>query len=200
MPNLTDSQQSLEGSIRDLANRRAQDLAVAMTNAEVIVLFDSSSSMSYNTTTDPYSPSSGRSRYDDAFEALKSLQAKLPGRILLVSFNTTYKVNLDGIPMRPNGTTIITPALEYIEPAAMADMRLIVISDGEVNSPLSALAAVAPWTNQIDTIFIGEETNLRAISFMRDLARNKGQLSKDGAISVQELEGELSRLLLTDGR
>jgi Mg-chelatase subunit ChlD len=141
----------IPGSLASQAANTGQSIAQTFVSADVIVLVDTSSSM---TQSDGYEQ---KSRYDRACDELAKVQASLPGKIAVLSFADFTLFCPSGIPTQPCGMTDLTGALKFAKVADVDGMQFIVISDGEPNEEGSALQVASTYRNKIDTIYIGPE-------------------------------------------
>lgn len=180
------TQQIVTGSIADLAQKNNQSIAETFLLCDCVVLIDVSGSMDSEDGT-------GKTRYDRACEALKNLQASLPGKIAVVRFSDQVVFEPSGVPIFEGGGTDLTAGLRFIKMADVPEMRFVVISDGEPNDRQGALSIARTFLNKIDVIFIGNELDRSAIQFMNELARVSGgkQITADSAKIA-----EITRLLL----
>ena len=157
-----------KGSIADIMQQENVSLAESFLTCDCIILFDVSGSM--NSTDGMWI-----SRFERGIKELKDLQATLPGRVALVQFADHPDFLPGGVPTTAYGGTDLTAALRYIKIAdEIPDMRIIVISDGEPNNELTALAEASRFQNRIDTIYIGPETESLGRDFLSQLASRSG--------------------------
>ena len=175
-----------KGSIADIMNKENVSLAESFLSCDCIILFDVSGSMENKDGT-------GTSRFDRGIKELKDLQALLPGKVAIVQFADKVDFMPGGVPiMYISGLgTNMTAALKYIKIADdIPGMRFIIISDGEPNNALTALAEAAQFQNPLDTIFIGPEDDQwhdNGRSFLTQLAsRSGGQPVQSAAENIKE--------------
>ena len=183
-----------QGSIADLMQRDNVSLAESFLSCDCIILFDVSGSMASKDGT-------GISRFNRGIKELKDLQSSMPGKVAVVQFADHPDFLPGGVPTIPCGGTDLTAALKYIKIAdEIPDLRIIIISDGEPNNELTALAEASKFNNRIDTIFIGDETEPEGKTFLRDLASRSGgspltsaaeNISKDVTYLLSERVGRL---------
>jgi hypothetical protein len=139
------------------------------------ILLDTSASMAESVGTLAGPTARVRRRIDVLTEILHNIKHKFP-RVRLIVFNSTaYPVeNTEQIPTTPSGSTALHLALETVADTAAAEMqpvnKVIVISDGEPNSPEDALTIARSLEASITTYFCGPDDNHDAISFMRRLS------------------------------
>lgn len=178
--------QIVTGSIADLAQKNNQSIAETFLSCDCVVLIDVSGSMNSEDGT-------GKTRYNRACEALKNLQASLPGKIAVVRFSDQVVFEPSGVPFFEGSGTDLAGGLQFIKMADVPEMHFVVISDGEPNDRQSALSIAKTFSNKIDVIFIGNELDHAAIQFMNGLAQISGgeQITADSAQIA-----EAARLLL----
>lgn len=160
-------EQSVQGSISDLANRRGESLELTMAQADVIVYFDHSGSMNS-------SMSDGRTKWEHAVDQLKLVQKDHEGRVILFSFSENAVWSQGGMPPPPEASTNLRKALDMGEPFDGTGIIHIVISDGApTDSREMSLKKTAKWKDPIHTIYIGPEHGAGR-RFMEQLANNGG--------------------------
>lgn len=167
----------VRGSIADLAQRNNQSLAESFLSCDCVVLIDVSGSMaSYDNST--------KTRYERACESLRNLQNSLEGKIAVVRFSSDVAFEPAGIPTFTSGGTDLAKGLQFVKAADVPGIRFIVISDGTPDNPQQALSIARGFKNKIDVIFVGDECDSRAITFMNELARASGgkQVTADSAL------------------
>lgn len=170
--------QIVTGSIADLAQKNHQSLAESFISCDVIVLIDVSGSMRR------VDPGKEKTRYERACTALANLQSSHPGKVAIISFESSPLFCPAGVPAAPSGTTDLARALSFAQVAdVVPGMRFIVISDGEPDDKAEALNIARQYQNRIDVIFVGDETDRDAIQFMNQLAAVSGgkQITADSA-------------------
>lgn len=170
------STQLAAGSIGDLAQRNNQSIAESFLCCDCVVLIDVSGSMEAEDGT-------GKTRFERACEALKDLQASLPGKFAVVSFSDGVNFEPSGVPLFKGGGTDLAGALRFVKMADVPDMRFVVVSDGVPDDRQRAIWTARSFLNRIDVIFIGNELDGAAIRFMSELARVSGgeQITADSA-------------------
>lgn len=179
----------VRGSITDVVQKTGKSVSEIIMDAEILVLFDSSSSMLYRDARE------GRSRFSAASDDLRKIQGDNPGKVFLVCFSDSVTPCIDGNPVDPYGGTGLTDALNYCKMTNDSDFKLVVISDGSPNSSEMALRAARMLTCKIHTIHIGSKSDKSGIEFMKKLANVGG-----GSSSKSEIAGDLMSgmtLLLT---
>ena len=127
-------------------------------NADLI-LADKSSSMGL-------AAFAGKTRIDCVNEALKPFR----GRAYMLAFSSRVEELDCGDTLQAEGSTNLAAALgRAIE---LEPIHVLVMCDGEPNSKPSALQAASKLAEQclIDTLYIGPETDVEAINFMKELA------------------------------
>lgn len=174
------------GSISAIAEQTGKSIAETFTNADVIVIVDTSGSMAAN-------DSRGRrSRYDVACEELAALQKSLPGKIAVFAFSDYTEFCPAGVPRFISGGTDLAGALRFTKIADNPGRRFIVISDGQPDEPDQALKVAATYQNRIDTIYVGPEMENSGRRFLELLAtRHQGQSvaakNADGLLKAAQL-------------
>jgi len=178
------------GSIADLAQKSNTSIAESFLSADVIIIVDTSGSMSAQDSR------GGRSRYEVALEELAQLQKQLPGKIAVVNFSNMVEFVPGGVPIFLNGGTDLTQALEFVK---IADglVQFIVISDGQPDDKRSALAVASRFQSKIDVVYIGPENDYAGgRRFLEQLAAASGGrfVTADRA---RELANAVETLLLS---
>jgi Mg-chelatase subunit ChlD len=191
---LTKQNQSLvEGSLYEIAKNTNQSIAESFINCDVVILVDTSGSMSASDSRD------GQSRYDVACAELRALQGSLPGKIAVLSFSEHVHFCPTGLPIYQGSTTDMAKALQFAKVAdGIPGMRFILISDGEPDYPTDTLRIAASYKNKIDTIYVGPENRPIGRDFLEKLAQTSGgqTITADRA---KELKSGIETLLLNAG-
>lgn len=156
----------VSGSISDVMKRDDVSLAESFLSCDCVILIDVSGSMDSR-------DGGNRTRFDRACDELRKLQAALPGKIAVVQFSSKVQFMPGGMPVFENGGTDLTTGLEFIRAADVPDMRFVVISDGEPNNEITAMAEARKFSNRIDTVFIGSEDGYGR-EFLQRLASESG--------------------------
>lgn len=177
----------VKGSLTDLAAKNNQSLAQTFLSCEVVVICDTSGSMSSR------DASEGRSRYDQACWELATLQGDLPGKIGVISFSDLTEFCPNGTPRYLGGGTDLEKALKFAKVADVPGMRFIVISDGAPGDPNGALKVAKTYRNRIDTIYCGPE-NGHGRDFLERLAAASGG-SHVTAAQAKSLSTSVQKLL-----
>src|SRR5262249_40578770 len=139
------------------------------------------------------------SRFACAKDQLIRLQRDLPGKIAVISWNSSPRFCSRGLPEEPAGGTNLTAALEFIRPADGTGMRFIVISDGEPDDEHSALELAKNFQTKIDTIFAGPEDS-PGRDFLRRLAEASGGKAVSQTVrEIPYLANSIQGLLTTGG-
>jgi hypothetical protein len=114
---------------------------------------------------------SGRTRRDVLAEALKNINTKYPDALIYAFGSTVERVYepQQGLPPTMGGTDL-AGALAHLRALTPKVTRLVVISDGQPDSIEMALTEALLLMCEIGTIYCGDETNKKAIRFLRDLA------------------------------
>lgn len=158
----------IKGSQQAIAQQTGKSLAQTFVNAECVIICDCSGSMATDDSR------GGKSRYEVACEELRALQASLPGKIALISFNNMVMFNPSGEPMIPSGSTDLARALQYAKKADVEGIRFIVISDGEPNEPDKAIGIASTYKNRIDVVYVGPEDRPAGRDYLQRLAAASG--------------------------
>ncbi|OQB84001.1 MAG: hypothetical protein BWX85_01099 [Chloroflexi bacterium ADurb.Bin120] len=182
----------VRGSLYEIALKNNQSIAETFIHCDVVILVDTSGSMSITDSRD------SQSRYTVACEELRSLQASLPGRIAVLSFSDETVFCPAGVPCFMGSSTNMAGALRFAKVADTPGMRFILISDGEPDRDYETLQVAATFTNRIDTIYVGPEDRLEGRDFLIQLAKMSGgqTITADRA---KELKAGIETLLLTSG-
>jgi hypothetical protein len=153
-----------------------------------VVLCDTSSSMGLSASGPGVT--GGRTRIELLREALKGLLESYR----FIAFDTLAREvpGPNHLP-EPAGTTDLASALTYAVP--MRPSRVVVISDGEPDSPDEAIAAARALSGTIDTVFCGPDDHGEARAFLKRLARLGG-----GRSLWSSLEGGANSRLAADVR
>lgn len=178
----------VKGSLANIATTNNMSLAQTFISCEVIVLCDTSGSMSARDSV------GGNSRYDQACWELATLQGSLPGKIGVISFSDSTMFCPNGTPFFLGGGTDLAGALQFAKVADVpGGMRFIVISDGQPDNADAALRMARKYHNRIDTIFVGPEYGPGREFLERLAAASGGQHVT--AEKVKELANSVQRLL-----
>lgn len=183
----------VRGSLYEIAMKNNQSIAESFINCDVVILVDTSGSMS---DTDSRG---GQSRYRVACEELRALQDSLPGKIAVLSFSSDVHFCPSGLPIFQGMTTDMAKALQFAQVAdEIPGMRFILISDGEPDSASETLSIAHRYKNKIDTIYVGPEDRPIGRDFLTRLAQASGgqTITVDRA---KELKAGIETLLLTSG-
>lgn len=182
------SNQLVKGSLGQIAKQNGQSLAQTFISCDVVVIVDTSGSMGSRDST------AGRSRYEQACLELEKLQADLPGKIGVISFSSRVMFCPNGRPYNFDSGTDLEEALKFTKIADVpGGMRFIVISDGQPDDPAAALKVAKTYSNKIDVIYVGPESNPQGREFLERLAKASGgqtitaDKAKALASSVQKL-------------
>lgn len=191
MPKLTKREQSLaQGSIYDVARSRGEQPEDVLAEADVVVMLDESSSMAAPV-------GQGKSRHDEAVEALRQIQRTFPGRVILITFANSARFHWNGLPSSPAGSTQMDLALDLASQFKEMDMKFYLISDGQPNDKALALEVVNLHFQKdpIHTIFIGSDTDRQGMEFLQELSAKTG--GRAAGKVEPELLGETVTLMLT---
>jgi Mg-chelatase subunit ChlD len=120
----------------------------------------------------------------------------MPGKMAVIAFSSDTVFVPGGVPPFLGGSTDLAGALQFAHIADTPGMRFVVISDGEPDSAADALDAARKYTNRIDTIYVGPESDLSGRKFLQKLAAASGGQSVT-ADRAQELRSSIEALLLS---
>lgn len=177
------------GSISAVARDSGRPLAMTMMDVDAVVIVDTSGSMS------AHDSRGGQMRYDVACQELATLQARMPGKLAIVSFSDIALLCPTGVPSYLGGGTNLAGALRYAKTFDVDGVRFIVVSDGEPDSEQDALAEAARIRGRIDTIYVGPEMG----SGREFLARLAGASGGKPVVAERALELAAAVTLLLDG-
>lgn len=138
----------------------------------LLILADVSSSMD--------EMASSRTKYDLLREALGQARRTAPNARLVTFASWPLEIAPGQDLPLPSGSTALDAALEYAIP--LRPRWTLVISDGQPNDPDAALAAVDRITGTVDVLYCGPDGDVKAIAFMRRLARLGG-----GRVTVHDV-------------
>lgn len=178
----------VQGSLSAMARQNGTSIAESFIECDAVILVDVSGSMSVRDSRN------GEQRYKVACDELAQLQKQMPGKIAVLSFSDSTKFCAGGVPVFDGGGTDLIRALKFAKMADVTGMRFFVISDGCPDDERSALDVARTFRNRIDTIYVGSETDERAIEFLRKLAAASGGVQVDAA-RVLELSAKMELLL-----
>lgn len=181
-----------QGSLSDIASQRGLSIAETFIGADVVIIVDESGSMG------AHDGRGGKSRHNVALEELAKLQATLPGKIAVIAFSDSVMFIPGGQPILLGGGTDLTRALEFAKVADVADMRFIVISDGEPDDERGALNVASSFEGRIDCVFVGPEGEPFGRAFLNRLAKAKGGKSTTAA-QASDLAQSVTLLLSSGG-
>ncbi|NPV77942.1 MAG: VWA domain-containing protein [Anaerolineae bacterium] len=179
----------IPGSLGALAKQEGKSLAESFVNADLIVIVDTSGSMSSNDS------KNGKSRYETACEELAALQENHPGKIAVLSFSNEVIFCPSGIPTNLGGGTDMAKALQFAKIADVPGMQFILISDGEPDDETKTLQVARTYQNKISTIYVGPEERPTGRDFLQRLAAATGgqTITVDRA---RELKAGIEKLYL----
>lgn len=156
------------GSLSAIAKQEGKSLAETFVNADLVVIVDTSGSMSTH-------DSRGRkSRYEVACEELATLQGNHPGKIAVLAFADSTIFCPSGMPTYLGGGTDMANALQFAKIADVPGMQFILISDGEPNDEQETLTVARTYRNKISTIYVGPEEKPSGRDFLQRLAAATG--------------------------
>ncbi len=179
----------IPGSIGAIATATGKSIAETFVNADLVVIVDTSGSMSIEDSR------GGRSRYSVACEELANLQASHPGKIAVLAFSDTTIFCPNGKPVYLGGTTDMAESLRFAKIADVPGMQFVLISDGEPNDPNETLRVAKTYQNKISTIYVGPEDRPAGRDFLQKLSREAGGqfVTADRA---KELKASIEKLYL----
>lgn len=180
-----------QGSLQDVAKQSGLSVAETFIGADVVIIVDESGSMGAR------DARGGQSRHNVALEELAKLQSTLPGKIAVIAFSDNVVFVPGGQPILLGGGTDLKRALEFAKVADVADMRFIVISDGEPDDEQGALRVAENFEGRIDAIFVGPESEQFGRHFLAKLAHANGGKSTTAA-NANDL-AKSAQLLLSSG-
>lgn len=186
------SSQIVKGSLTNIANERGTSVAETFVHADTIIVVDVSNSMLAQ---DTVRNGQQISRYTAAINELAKLQNDLPGKIAVVAFSDTAQFCPTGIPTRPNGSTDLAEALQFVHIADGCSMHYILISDGEPNDERAAIQVAHRFQSRIDTVFVGPEGSPGQAFLQRLADACSGTFVL--ADRTRELADNIQQLLLT---
>ena len=176
------------GSLGAIAKQSGQSLAETFLSCDVVILVDTSGSMSSHDSV------GGRTRYDQACTELAQLQTNLPGKIAVIAFSDEVQFCPSGIPHNFGGGTDLAKGLRFIKAADVTGMKFILISDGQPDAPKEALFVAKTFKNHIDVIFVGPEGG-SGRDFLKRLAKATGGQAVT-AEAAKQLKATVETLLL----
>lgn len=164
------------GSLAEIAGgitANPHKMAMALKNADLLVLVDCSSSMSQRDA----GPNADQVRHDAAQECLDILQNEFPGRIAVGAFNSeSHGLIHTGVLPKPAGSTPLSLALDFFFPKVKAmGMKFVVISDGEPDDPAKCISIGKREAYPTYCIFVGDRNDpARGQDFLRRLSEVTG--------------------------
>lgn len=165
-----------KGSLADAAggvNANPHKMAMALKNAELLVLVDCSGSMS----TMDAGQNEDQQRHEAAQECLDILQEKFPGKIAVGAFNSeSHGLVHTGILPPPAGGTPLHLALDFFYPKVIATkMKFVLITDGEPDDENKCIQLARMHKYPIYCIYTGPISNqYRGRDFLERLAKESG--------------------------
>ena len=179
---------------------RPSTIALALMNAEAMVLVDCSGSMG----AEDAGPDSNRARYQMAQEALDNLQQAFPGKIAIVAFaGDQAGLVPDGVLPTPMGDTPMFRAMqEYYPKAISMKQKFVLISDGEPTDNASGCIELArQYQYPIHAIFVGSGRDINGgREFMQRLASiSGGEFDFVHVQKIHLLEKHIAGLLNSGG-
>jgi len=155
----------VEGSIQAVSQASGKSIAESFVMCDVIVIVDTSGSMSQR------DRRGGLSRYEVACEDLAAIQKSMPGRVAVISFSNDAVFCPGGVPIFIGSSTDLAKALRFAKMADFEGSRFILISDGSPDHPEEALEVAKTYTARIDVIYVGPEANPIGRFYLEKLAK-----------------------------
>ena len=197
----------VDGSISAIAARDDTSIVDAAMGAEVLVLIDTSGSMSMRLM-------GGGTAHSKAANEVAQLQNEFNGKVALFSFSDEVMFCPTGTPVRFDGNTKMAKALDHIH-RFDGILKVYLISDGypslsndsdrlmsdrtyHQNVEQEVLASARKFKSPIHTIFIGDETDKKAQRFLQKLAAATGGKYVK-ADKIAQLYDPTKKLMLADG-
>lgn len=181
--------QIVQGSLSQIAKDQNKSIAETFLSCTAIILVDTSGSMA------ACDSKGGKSRYQVACDELRQLQGNLPGKIAVISFSDQVLFCPSGVPFDFGNATYMDIALNYVRMAdSIPNMKFILISDGCPDNENKTLAVARKFSNHIDTIYVGPESDSAGREFLEKLAAASGGKSIQD-FQVKALETNIQKLL-----
>ena len=156
------------GSLSAMAEQTNKSIAETFISADAVVIVDTSGSMS------AHDSRGNQERYAVACEELANLQQSLPGKVAVISFSSTVQFDPGGRPTYLGGGTDMVGALKFAKVADLPGMKFFLISDGQPDDERRTIDVARTYTNRINTIFVGPESDSLSRNFLRKLADATG--------------------------
>jgi len=183
------STQLVYGSLQDIANRSGRPIAETFLSVDALVMVDTSGSM------DSADCENNRTRYDLACEQLIRLQRDLPGKVGVISWSSHAIFDSGGVPTFLMGGTDLAGVLKFVKPADNTSIKLILISDGEPDDELKALALASQFKSKIDCIFVGPEGSPGRFFLQKLASLTGGQSVSQSVKDIADLKQTVAKLL-----
>jgi hypothetical protein len=130
---------------------------------------------------------SGRTRRDILADAVKNVHGRHPDALVYAFGSTVERVYEPGQGLPPTmGGTDLTGALVHLRGLSPRVQQVVLISDGEPDDSASALTQALLMSCKLSSIYCGDETNRKALSFLRDFS-NCSRAGMLGAAKVVSL-------------
>lgn len=160
------------------------------TGADVVILADTSASMFEN---------AGRRRKIDILsEALATIRADLPSAATIAFDSLPRRLTLHDALPAPSGGTALHLAID--EATKLRPRKTVIITDGQPDNERQAIASAAKLSGTIDVIYCGDDSDTRAIDFLRRLAAGGTivvhDLKRHGDTGVKAIATAATRLAL----
>jgi Mg-chelatase subunit ChlD len=178
----TIERKALDSLNRSMAKSDLDDLLVGARRS--LLLVDCSSSMHARTM-------GGKRRIDALRTIVTDLRATHP--VPLAAFGGNDQVEIVEAPVEPTGGTPLDIAIDFGK--EQGANHLVVVTDGEPNSELTAFAAAKRFGGPIDVFFVGDAFT-RGAQFAKELAEMTGGTSGVSSLDApKELTSKIAGLL-----
>ena len=175
----------VKGSLQDLSNNTQKQIRDLFIDVELVVMLDTSFSMSNR-------DGGEKSRYERAYDELRTLQGQHPGKIALISWSSETEWCFSGIPTFRGNSTDLAGALRFAKQVDNPFVTFVIISDGEPDSENDALQVARTMQGKINTVYVGNEMG-RGREFLARIANGTYSLNEFGknlgATVARMLEG-----------
>lgn len=177
------SREIIVGSLSDIAIKTSRHLAECILDVDGVILCDISGSMQAADSRDD------QTRWQVAGQELVKLQESMPGKLALIAFSDRAEFVPSGILPRVGKLgmgTNLSGALKFSKVLDVADIKFIIVSDGEPNDRDGALAIARTIKANISVVYVGSERDTHGRKFLKQLANaSRGQFAE--SILVKEL-------------
>ncbi len=180
------------GSLADVTAESGGSLAESFVDAEFVDICDCSGSMATHDSRD------GQSRYDVACQELAALQARRPGKHAIISFSNWPQFRPGGVLPDPSGGTDLAGALKFARLADLDGMQFFIISDGQPDIELDAVAEAKMFKAKISCIYVGPEGG-SGQHFLEQLASASGGQFATAEKAIELAAAVEKMLLIAEG-